>query len=515
MTAPSRSLRALAVGCLALAAGCGADTRFGDASVSAAQSAQGGAQVYARVDFDSGENPFAPTDPSRVALAADPNQALSGRSLHIARAREGRYIGASIPLAVQGARDLRIAFAVRARAMQKVAVNVFDRRRQDNTTPASPARIFDDDWHTVVFAAEDFHYNSNPPDEKIDLTTDFVSLLFHGTEDGPAAELWVDKLVVYRGRDDRPPAAPTAVRAVSTADGTVDVTWQEPADNTFAVVYSVHRRTGGGTWEKVGESLRPRFRDRPTALGAHTYRITAADFENNLSPPSSDAPVGTTVPAPGGNTPPAPPPHAADRLNYAEHVRLIHARGAGTVRPDVFLFAGDSLTAATVYTHILGSWLARGLTVRQGVGTVTSDFGAANIDAYLADTRPEFAVVMYGTNDLDRVPESQSMRNLAAVIDACVQGGTIPIVATIPPRGFDKREQQGPERFNRALVGLARQKRVPVSDVFEEMMRHDLKAMLYDGIHLQPEAGNDAAGRALRQTMDQVYFALRDASGSW
>jgi hypothetical protein len=46
-------------------------------------------------------------------------------------------------------------------------------------------------------------------------------------------------------------------------------------------------------------------------------------------------------------------------------------------------------------------------------------------------------------------------------------------------------------------------------------MRHDLKAMLYDGIHLQPESGNDAAGRALRQTMDQVYYALRDASGRW
>jgi hypothetical protein len=59
---------------------------------------------------------------------------------------------------------------------------------------------------------------------------------------------------------------------------------------------------------------------------------------------------------------------------------------------------------------------------------------------------------------------------------------------------------------------LGRQKRVPVSYVFEEMMRHDLKAMLFDGIHLQPDAGNDAAGRALRQTMDQVYFALRDPS---
>jgi hypothetical protein len=104
------------------------------------------------------------------------------------------------------------------------------------------------------------------------------------------------------------------------------------------------------------------------------------------------------------------------------------------------------------------------------------------------------------------------MRNLGAVVDACVEFGTIPVLATIPPRGFDKRSQQGQERFNRALSALGRQKRVPVSYAFEEMMRHDLKEILSDGIHLQPGSGNEAAGRALRQTMDQVYFALRDSS---
>jgi lysophospholipase L1-like esterase len=200
-------------------------------------------------------------------------------------------------------------------------------------------------------------------------------------------------------------------------------------------------------------------------------------------------------------------------MGYAGHIRQVHARGVGKVRPDVFLFAGDSLTAATLYTHVLGSWLGRGLTVRQGVGTVTTAYGAANIQQYLADARPEFAIVMYGTNDQERgVPVSEAMKNLAAVIDACIAFGTVPIVATIPPRGFDKGDQQPQERFSRAVMELGRQKRVPVSYVFEEMMRHDLKAMLFDGIHLQPDAGNDAAGRALRQTMDQVYFALRDPS---
>ena len=396
----------------------------------------------------------------------------------------------------------------------EISVNVFDRRRQDNTTPTSPARISDAEWRPVVFAAEDFHYNSDPPDRKIEMETDFASVLFHGRETGRSGQFWIDKLVVYRGRDDQAPQEPTGVRA-STETGVVELTWQEPSDNTFPVAYSVHRKIGASPWEKVGETLIARFRDRPPAPDTYTYRITAADFENNVSPPSA----ATSVTVTGAASPRAAAAlisQMSDRIAYAEHVRQVHARGAGRVRRDVFLFAGDSLTAAELYTHVLGSWLARGIGVRQGVGTVTTEYGAAQIGGYLADARPEFAIVMYGTNDVERgISPSESMRRLAAIIDACVEAGTVPVLATIPPRGFEKNSQQGPERFNRALVDLARQKRIPVSYVFEEMMRHDLREMLSDGLHLQPQAGNEAAGRALRQTMDHVYFSLRDTSGEW
>jgi hypothetical protein len=211
-----------------------------------------------------------------------------------------------------------------------------------------------------------------------------------------------------------------------------------------------------------------------------------------------------------------PTAQVSDRMNYAEHLRTIRARRPGTVRHDVFLFAGDSITAAARYTQILGSWLARGLPVRQGVGTVTAEYGARNIQKYLADALPEFAVIMYGTNDVGRgVPVSQSMRDLSLILDSCLESGAIPILATIPPRGYNARGQGDQERYNRALVQLAQKRRVPVSYVFEEMMQHDLKAVLGDGIHLLPERGNDLAGRALRRTMDQVYFALRDTSDRW
>ena len=106
------------------------------------------------------------------------------------------------------------------------------------------------------------------------------------------------------------------------------------------------------------------------------------------------------------------------------------------------------------------------------------------------------------------------MQNLEAVIDKCAAFGTVPILATIPPRGYDKAKQEGQIRFNRALTELCRAKKVPISYCFEEMMQRDLRQMLGDGVHLRPEEGNAAAGEALWKTMQQVYFAQRDTGGS-
>jgi lysophospholipase L1-like esterase len=107
------------------------------------------------------------------------------------------------------------------------------------------------------------------------------------------------------------------------------------------------------------------------------------------------------------------------------------------------------------------------------------------------------------------------MANLAAVIDSCAQNGTVPVLATIPPRGFDKSKQEGERRYNEAVIALCREKKVPVSYCFEEMMEYDLKQVLGDGVHLVPSSGNDIAGQALARTMEQVYFALRDTCAAW
>jgi hypothetical protein len=473
------------------------------------QAAPSPVQVFFRTVFDSDAAGFKAEGNATVSLVAAPDEALDGRSLMIARSSPGGYFGAQLgDLGIAGSQGLRIAFTARARGKRAITVNLFDAARSDNSTPASPARTGDDDWRTFVFHAEDFHYNSDPPDRKVGGAERFVSLLFHGHQQTDSPQFYVDNLVIYRGPDRTPPAPPGALQA-DVSGGSVHLRWTQPADDTMAVVYSVHRQSGAGAWTKVGEAFRTSFRDDVPASGPYRYRVTAADYENNVSTPSLEIDVSATGDATtaGNGVTSAPGAVVQDRLGYAAHIRAVHERGRGSVRPGVFLFAGDSLTAASVYTHILGSWLGRGQTVRQGVGTVTTEYGAQNIRQYLQNARPEFAVVMYGTNDRGDV--RTSMRNLAVVIDACLEAGTVPIMATIPPRGYSKR-QGNQEAFNRALIALARERKVPVSYVFEEMMQHDLQRILSDGVHLTPEIGNDVAGRALRRTMDQVYFALRD-----
>ncbi|KPK82873.1 MAG: hypothetical protein AMJ81_08975, partial [Phycisphaerae bacterium SM23_33] len=67
-------------------------------------------------------------------------------------------------------------------------------------------------------------------------------------------------------------------------------------------------------------------------------------------------------------------------------------------------------------------------------GQMTSNWGAANIDRWLAKMNPELALIMFGTNDLHagpRPPEyDDKMRKIA---QACLDNGTIPILYTIPP----------------------------------------------------------------------------------
>src|SRR5438128_895922 len=49
---------------------------------------------------------------------------------------------------------------------------------------------------------------------------------------------------------------------------------------------------------------------------------------------------------------------------------------------------------------------------------------------------PKAAVIMFGTNDLGQLPAKEYEEKLRAVVERCLDNGTMPILTTIPPSGL-------------------------------------------------------------------------------
>src|SRR4029453_11250280 len=129
----------------------------------------------------------------------------------------------------------------------------------------------------------------------IDIATAFASIMFYGAEENPNATFAIDKLAVYRGHDEVPPEAPGAPTVVE-ANGGAELSGKEKVEGIlFTALYTFFRRGGTSVWEKVGESVRPSYRDVPPVTGALSYRVVAADYENNLSVPSPEATITITT----------------------------------------------------------------------------------------------------------------------------------------------------------------------------------------------------------------------------
>jgi len=213
------------------------------------------------------------------------------------------------------------------------------------------------------------------------------------------------------------------------------------------------------------------------------------------------------------------------------HLRAIARRGAGAGnRPGVVAKVGDSITESNAFltemacqsprfgkfSRLEGTWRFFGQTrLPDGYGTpecevsdsysrrsvaavagwMASDAnhplqspppgceGLAAVECELRLLKPAFAVVMFGTNDVEEVGTQAFRRNLADAVAKIERAGTIPIVSTIPPR-------KGPftlktERFNREIAGLAKNRKLPLWNYWRQMAAPDVPSagLSRDGVH--------------------------------
>jgi hypothetical protein len=201
------------------------------------------------------------------------------------------------------------------------------------------------------------------------------------------------------------------------------------------------------------------------------------------------------------------------------HVREVRARGAAMGnRANVFAKIGDSITESGSFLSdvgfgwgSLGTYAAldptiqffRGMSVGSQDGTDRNSFNRASVCATagwttadalaggassplrreLAAIRPAWAIVMYGTNDLDRGTAATFRANLETIVDVAEGVGTVVALSTIP----DRNDGAGPEAlaiaFNDVIRGVTAARHLPLLDYWAALQPLPSHGVSSDQIH--------------------------------
>ena len=203
---------------------------------------------------------------------------------------------------------------------------------------------------------------------------------------------------------------------------------------------------------------------------------------------------------------------AAGPEDWVGPMKKVHARFTG--QPGTVAQLGDSITITMAFftplsmdvknpgdlaqahtwvrSYVQGRcWRAWKGAAFGNEGRTTSEWGLGNVGGWLKKLNPEVALVMWGTNDTYLGPRPPKYTdNLRAIIQKCLDNGTVPILYTIPPVG---NQAGSPERtahiesFVAAARTVAAEKKVPLVDFYKEIMTRCptdfAKKLLGDNLH--------------------------------
>ncbi len=461
----------------------------------------GGVTVYHKMTFDKDAGGWEAVNGGKLSLTGD---SVHGKALHVAC--DGNWAGVNLPISISGSRGLKLALTMKGRNLEAAGVNIYDTIAGDNTTPYGHRYLRNGGWTPILYFLDRCRYNSRTTGF-VAPVTGYSSVRFYGpSKRTPGTAFTFDNFVLYRGTDRQPPTKVTELRAQATRSG-VRLSWQPADDNVAVQVYVISRSGGSGQFQKVGESHTTQYQDTSAAKGTYRYRVFAVDFEENFGPWADPVRIDSIA---AGATPPLNR-EQQDRTGYAEHVGRVRAKGVGKVRKGHATLFGDSLTAATVYPQRAQAAF-RNMTVNAfGYPSMRTSFGRNKVHEILHKDNPEFVFVLYGTNNNKAEQHlPQAMDDLAAIVKACEDRGTVCILGTIPPRGWTP-ESQPEANFSRHVVELCRKLKIPTGYIFEDFQAAGdrRKCMGGDGVHWRGE-GMAIGAKAWGKALDQIRFALRD-----
>ena len=201
------------------------------------------------------------------------------------------------------------------------------------------------------------------------------------------------------------------------------------------------------------------------------------------------------------------------------HVREVRARGVAMGnRLTVFAKIGDSITeSGSFLTDVgfgwgsLGPYTALDPTIQyfrmtalpSQDGQTRNSFNRASVSATagwttddalaggsssplrreLAAIHPAWAIVMYGTNDIDRSNVTMFQSNLNTIVDIAESGGTVVALSTIPDRNDGAGPAAAALRFNDTIRAVAAARHIPLLDFWAALQPLPSHGVSSDRIH--------------------------------
>lgn len=96
---------------------------------------------------------------------------------------------------------------------------------------------------------------------------------------------------------------------------------------------------------------------------------------------------------------------------------------------------------------------------------------------------PQFAVVMFGTNDIQRRNIVSYAEQMLDIADLLIREGVIPIFSSIPPRGDDLDADYQVPAYNAVVRGIAQGRQVPFVDLEMALRPIDDYGLAGDNLH--------------------------------
>ncbi len=182
--------------------------------------------------------------------------------------------------------------------------------------------------------------------------------------------------------------------------------------------------------------------------------------------------------------------HDAGRQpRWVKSMRAVHAKFSG--EQGVLALFGDSITDSRAFWFglpysrknaspkmeasfkLVNGYMKKECWDRKGPqfgnqGGKTIRWAHNNVDRWLKELNPEVALIMFGSNDLNSLGLEEYASKTRAVVQKCLDNGTVVILSTIPPRHrFEEKSAQ----FAQTVRKIARDLNVPLIDLHGEILK--------------------------------------------